>query len=585
VYPTVEYYTAGTARDTGTVDAPGTYAAGQAPPPHSIRRGYDQAGNLAQTQEVNPVRLGLGTVIVGGGAQARTDYAFPTSSESVAASFFGQQQIATTYTYRPDGKLVRVDRQGTCVYSNSYEGGCTTTQPAYNDQTRTELFRYDALGRRVWVRTATLADGTTLEGGCVFRCDNTVRRTVWAGDHVLAEIRYPWGQREQDTGLDSLNVIEKAHRDARQYTDAGHPYGGRNTSDWAQHGRVLYVHGGGMDQPLGLVRMDYSYDIPGPVAIVPHASWRGTYETASFVTANCDTVWLPYSEVVFQDSTGKKANPAIVTDEFGVERDTLQVRCVEVDLPGKIKGMTRFLRRQTASGPISWMGSLMQDAQDASGLIFRRNRYYDASTGRFTQEDPIGLAGGVNAYGFAEGDPVNYGDPYGLCKKDKNGREDPDCLRVINLLTRAVGAAEREGRSGTLFRQAANIYRRTDRDVRFVSPTCNCMFHSWKNNDGNLRTLVLGQTVGLNGPILLRNDMGPGDVVATAAHEALIHAENDDANGFGQHFGDLSASTNQTNQQLWQNLPTDLRTSGEYWRWKLCVDHRVSLTCNPDRDF
>lgn len=40
-----------------------------------------------------------------------------------------------------------------------------------------------------------------------------------------------------------------------------------------------------------------------------------------------------------------------------------------------------------------------------------------------TQLDPIGLAGGVNLYGFAEGDPVNFRDPMGLCPDDvkKNG--------------------------------------------------------------------------------------------------------------------------------------------------------------------
>ena len=32
-----------------------------------------------------------------------------------------------------------------------------------------------------------------------------------------------------------------------------------------------------------------------------------------------------------------------------------------------------------------------------------------------TQEDPIGLAGGLNLYGFAAGDPVNFSDPFGLC--------------------------------------------------------------------------------------------------------------------------------------------------------------------------
>ncbi len=36
-------------------------------------------------------------------------------------------------------------------------------------------------------------------------------------------------------------------------------------------------------------------------------------------------------------------------------------------------------------------------------------------TGHFTQEDPIGLAGGMNLYGFAGGDPVSYSDPFGLC--------------------------------------------------------------------------------------------------------------------------------------------------------------------------
>ncbi|MFG0312568.1 MAG: AHH domain-containing protein, partial [Phycisphaerales bacterium] len=43
------------------------------------------------------------------------------------------------------------------------------------------------------------------------------------------------------------------------------------------------------------------------------------------------------------------------------------------------------------------------------------NRYYDPATGQFTQQDPIGIAGGLNLYGFANGDPVNFSDPFGLC--------------------------------------------------------------------------------------------------------------------------------------------------------------------------
>jgi RHS repeat-associated protein len=52
--------------------------------------------------------------------------------------------------------------------------------------------------------------------------------------------------------------------------------------------------------------------------------------------------------------------------------------------------------------------------RDASGLIYRRNRYYGSVSGQFTQQDPIGLSGGVNLYGYAGGDPVNNSDPTGL---------------------------------------------------------------------------------------------------------------------------------------------------------------------------
>jgi RHS repeat-associated protein len=64
--------------------------------------------------------------------------------------------------------------------------------------------------------------------------------------------------------------------------------------------------------------------------------------------------------------------------------------------------------------PIAWFGSLLQGKMDETGQLFMRARYYDPVTGRFTQEDPLGLAGGVNEYGFAAGDLVNYGDPFGL---------------------------------------------------------------------------------------------------------------------------------------------------------------------------
>ncbi len=54
------------------------------------------------------------------------------------------------------------------------------------------------------------------------------------------------------------------------------------------------------------------------------------------------------------------------------------------------------------------------------GFTYFRNRWYDPRTGRFLTQDPIGLAGGVNLYAYAGGNPVAFRDPFGLCK-------DPPC--------------------------------------------------------------------------------------------------------------------------------------------------------------
>ena len=42
----------------------------------------------------------------------------------------------------------------------------------------------------------------------------------------------------------------------------------------------------------------------------------------------------------------------------------------------------------------------------------------------YTQQDPIGIAGGLNLYGFANGDPVNFSDPFGLCPPEDDNFDD-----------------------------------------------------------------------------------------------------------------------------------------------------------------
>jgi RHS repeat-associated protein len=62
-----------------------------------------------------------------------------------------------------------------------------------------------------------------------------------------------------------------------------------------------------------------------------------------------------------------------------------------------------------------------QPEDPESGLIYMRNRFYTYRMRRFVSEDPIGLAGGINLYTYADNDPVNRSDPLGL-------QSDEECL-------------------------------------------------------------------------------------------------------------------------------------------------------------
>ena len=66
---------------------------------------------------------------------------------------------------------------------------------------------------------------------------------------------------------------------------------------------------------------------------------------------------------------------------------------------------------EQVSQPFRFAG---RELDTETGLYYNRARYYDPALARFISEDPIGLAGGVNQYAYAESDPINATDPYGL---------------------------------------------------------------------------------------------------------------------------------------------------------------------------
>lgn len=53
-----------------------------------------------------------------------------------------------------------------------------------------------------------------------------------------------------------------------------------------------------------------------------------------------------------------------------------------------------------------------------TGLSQNMTRDYDPLVGRYIESDPLGLRGGINTYGYAEGNPIGASDPSGMCVED-----------------------------------------------------------------------------------------------------------------------------------------------------------------------
>jgi len=279
-------------------------------------------------------------------------------------------------------------------------------------------YQYDGLGRR----TRKIVDITTWrdDAGCdPVKYKDIIHDYIYDGDHLLYErITEQWSsQHPNPLYKGRKNIIE-----------------------------VLYTRGPGGEA--------ISRHVPGVVI--------------GRITESGDTIYL--KSLYFHNN---RQQTAVAGSDFTGERyvlPSLEVREIYFGLGGShdlwmqppLHGGSAPTFGDLGAPPFSygfriwslqWRGAIDVDHSvsytgqpyDAeTGLFYFRNRYYDGRTGRFTQEDPIGLAGGLNLYAYAANNPVSYTDPFGLCVPW------PECALAAGAAGGRIGTVV-GGVVGTLF--------------------------------------------------------------------------------------------------------------------------------------
>jgi RHS repeat-associated protein len=393
--------------------------------------GYDTANNLISvTDSINGQQKGTtaysydilnrATQITQSGngvAAKRINMAYNKASQSTQIARYsdlnGNALVAQSdYTYGPSGRLVDLTHQsnsttyaayqwvydshnritqftspdGTNIYTYNSRDELTGTDSNYQTD---EAYSYDASGNRTNAGYQTGTNNRLLSDGTYsYTYDNEGNRTSRTNIATGEVTSYSWDYHNRLTGVtikDINGTLIKA---------VGYTYDVYNQ------------------------RISKSVDSEGTGAAAPQTelyAYEGSNISLVFDGQGNQTHRYLYGTGVDQilaDETQTGVNWALV-DNLGSVRDILDnngtlLNHITYDSFGQVSAQT--------NAAIDFRYGYTGREQDRqTGLDYYRARYYDAATGGFLSEDPMGFAAGdynLSRYVFAS--PTNFTDPSGL---------------------------------------------------------------------------------------------------------------------------------------------------------------------------
>jgi len=371
---------------------------------------YDTAGRLAELNDSSsgPItytyddfnRLTSKTT-----PQGTITYTYDTAGRRTSMMVSGQSSV--NYTYDNANRLIQI-AQGTNVVSFAFDGASRLTSRSHSNGMVVE-YSYDQASDLTDI--VYKKEGTVL-GNLTYTYDTAGKRSAMGGSFARSGMPQPLSTATYDQS----NRLTTRSGATLIYDNNGNlTSDGVNTYTWNARNELVSISGPGLtasfqydatghrvSKSVNGTSTSYLYD---GVNIVQELS--GATPTANMLTSGIDNV------MTRNDASGTRVPLA----------DALGSTLALADDNGTLQTQYTYdpFGNTTSAGAGSANSSRYTSREDdGTGLYYYRARYYSPLLQRFISEDPIGFGGGdANLYAYVGNDPVNSGDPSGLCAQRK----------------------------------------------------------------------------------------------------------------------------------------------------------------------
>ncbi len=253
-----------------------------------------------------------------------------------------------------------------------------------------EMYTYDSSGNRTSLSTSS----------------ETVAYTYPAGSHRLTEVDGALREYDPVGNTVSLNGKELVYNSANRMSQVKLAGEVVEAYTYNHRGERVMRASSSDDSKITL------YD--------ENSRWLGNYG----ITGNSlqQAIWLDEHPValIVSNAADRSELSYIQADHLGTARvvidPTRDVAIWEWSAKGEVFGRQEPNVDPDRNGVAFELALRFpgQEATEASGLFYNNQRDYDPVVGRYSQSDPVGLAGGINTYGYVGGNPTGSSDRHGL---------------------------------------------------------------------------------------------------------------------------------------------------------------------------